>query len=245
MLDCDVTFNAENYELSEPDAEAVAEIFDDLEFRRLKDQFVKIFSGEAEASVGAAVSNTETAKKIETASKKAAQAGAGQYNLFDANSTIADDVEEASSRQTIKSKEHHYQSVATSGMGLKLFLQNLNKQTSVCFDTETTGLNPLTAELVGIAFSWDAGKGFYLPFSDNKEEAQLLIEELRPFFENEDINLAIKFFFSFFSPCFSFFISFLNAFLSKAWSESPAAASESNHAYSDSPFIRSPVAIIL
>ena len=188
MLDCDVTFNAENYELSEPDAEAVAEIFDDLEFRRLKDQFVKIFSGEAEASVGAAVSNTETAKKIETASKKAAQAGAGQYNLFDANSTIADDVEEASSRQTIKTKEHHYQSVATSGMGLKLFLQNLNKQTSVCFDTETTGLNPLTAELVGIAFSWDAGKGFYLPFSDNKEEAQLLIEELRPFFENEDIQ---------------------------------------------------------
>ena len=188
MLDCDVTFNAENYELSEPDAEAVAEIFDDLEFRRLKDQFVKIFSGEAEASVGAAVSNTETAKKIETASKKAAQAGAGQYNLFDANSTIADDVEEASSRQTIKSKEHHYQSVATSGMGLKLFLQNLNKQTSVCFDTETTGLNPLTAELVGIAFSWDAGKGFYLPFSDNKEEAQQLIEELRPFFENEDIQ---------------------------------------------------------
>jgi DNA polymerase-1 len=188
MLDCDVTFNAENYELSEPDAEAVAEIFDDLEFRRLKDQFVKIFSGEAEASVGAAVSNTETAKKIETASKKAAQAGAGQYNLFDANSTIADDVEEASSRQTIKTKEHHYQSVATSGMGLKLFLQNLNKQTSVCFDTETTGLNPLTAELVGIAFSWEAGKGFYLPFSDNKEEAQLLIEELRPFFENEDIQ---------------------------------------------------------
>ena len=188
MLDCDVTFNAENYELSEPDAEAVAEIFDDLEFRRLKDQFVKIFSGEAEASVGAAVSNTETAKKIETASKKAAQAGAGQYNLFDANSTIADDVEEASSRQTIKTKEHHYQSVATSGRGLKLFLQNLNKQTSVCFDTETTGLNPLTAELVGIAFSWEAGKGFYLPFSDNKEEAQLLIEELRPFFENEDIQ---------------------------------------------------------
>ena len=188
MLDCDVTFNAENYELSEPDAEAVAEIFDDLEFRRLKDQFVKIFSGEAEASVGAAVSNTETAKKIETASKKAAQAGAGQYNLFDANSTIADDVEEASSRQTIKTKEHHYQSVATSGMGLKLFLQNLNKQTSVCFDTETTGLNPLTAELVGIAFSWEAGSGFYLPFPEAKEEAQQLIEELRPFFENEDIQ---------------------------------------------------------
>lgn len=187
MLDCDVTFNAENYELSEPDAEGVAEIFDELEFRRLKDQFVKIFSGEAEANVGAAVSNTETAKKIEKSSKKAAQAGAGQYNLFDSD-TVAEDVESANTRQTIKTKEHHYQSVANSGMGLKLFLQNLNKQKSVCFDTETTGLDPLTAELVGIAFSWETGKGFYLPFSEEKEEAQNLIEELRPFFENEDIQ---------------------------------------------------------
>lgn len=187
MLDCDVTFNAENYELSEPDAEGVAEIFDELEFRRLKDQFVKIFSGEAEASVGAAVSNTETAKKIEKSSKKAAQAGAGQYNLFDSD-TVAEEVDSANTRQTIKTKEHHYQSVANSGMGLKLFLQNLNKQKSVCFDTETTGLDPLTAELVGIAFSWEAGKGFYLPFSEEKEEVQNLIEELRPFFENEDIQ---------------------------------------------------------
>ena len=65
-------------------------------------------------------------------------------------------------------------------MGLKLFLQNLNKQTSVCFDTETTGLNPLTAELVGIAFSWDAGKGFSLPFSDNKEETHTA-EDMRLF----------------------------------------------------------------
>lgn len=49
------------------------------------------------------------------------------------------------------------------------------------FDTETTGLNPLTAELVGIAFSWEVGKGFYLPFPENKTEAQELIEQLRPF----------------------------------------------------------------
>ncbi|GAL69530.1 DNA polymerase I [Jejuia pallidilutea] len=56
------------------------------------------------------------------------------------------------------------------------------------FDTETTGLNPLTAELVGIAFSWEVGKGFYLPFPENKTEAQELIEQLRPFFESESIE---------------------------------------------------------
>ncbi|TYA88390.1 3'-5' exonuclease family protein, partial [Seonamhaeicola marinus] len=64
----------------------------------------------------------------------------------------------------------------------------LMNQTSVCFDTETTGLNPLTAELVGIAFSWEVGKGFYLPFPEDKTEAQDLIEELRPFFESETIE---------------------------------------------------------
>jgi DNA polymerase-1 len=58
----------------------------------------------------------------------------------------------------------------------------------VCFDTETTSLNPLEAELVGIAFSWEKGKGFYIPFSENKEETQQLLEELRPFFEDESIQ---------------------------------------------------------
>ena len=61
-------------------------------------------------------------------------------------------------------------------------------QTSVCFDTETTSIDPITAELVGIAFSWEVGKGFYLPFPENKTEAQDLIEELRPFFEAEHIE---------------------------------------------------------
>ena len=73
-------------------------------------------------------------------------------------------------------------------MGTKLFIQNLLKQKSVCFDTETTGLNPITAELVGIAFSWEIGKGFYLSFPENRSEAQELIEILRPFFEDESIQ---------------------------------------------------------
>ncbi len=73
-------------------------------------------------------------------------------------------------------------------MGTKLFIQNLLKQKSVCFDTETTGLNPITAELVGIAFSWEVGKGFYLSFPENQGEAQELIEILRPFFEDESIQ---------------------------------------------------------
>ena len=58
----------------------------------------------------------------------------------------------------------------------------------MCFDTETTSLNALQAELVGIAFSWENHKGYYLPFPTDQEEAQKLIEQLRPFFEDPNIE---------------------------------------------------------
>lgn len=178
--DCDVTFNAEDYELSVPDSEAVQKIFEELEFRRLKDQFIKIFSGDVETPE-TQVTSTETAKKM------AASAGSGQFSLFGGDGASPATIKDTSSRNTIGDVPHAYQSVAP-GMGMKLFLQNLMKQTSVCFDTETTSINPLEAELVGIAFSWEATKGFYIPFPEEKKKAQDLIEELRPFFESEDIE---------------------------------------------------------
>ncbi|MDO1499218.1 hypothetical protein Q2T40_02845 [Winogradskyella maritima] len=78
--DCDVTFNAEDYELSVPDSEKVQEIFEELEFRRLKDQFIKIFSGETEETQ-TQVTSTETAKK------QAQTAGSGQFTLFGGDGT--------------------------------------------------------------------------------------------------------------------------------------------------------------
>ncbi len=177
-IDCDVTFNASDYELSEPDFEKVQEIFEELEFRRLKDQFLKLFSNET----------AETVTQVSSALKKESQdAGTGQFSLFGGSGDAPATVKDFSSRQTISDVAHAYQSVAP-GMAMKLFIQNLMKQTSVCFDTETTGLNPLTAELVGIAFSWEATKGYYIPFPEEKEEAQALIEELRPFFEADKIE---------------------------------------------------------
>ena len=179
LTDCDVKFHAEDYELSQPDSDKVQEIFDELEFRRLKDQFIKLFSGE-EDQQQTQVSNSPSAKKVSKT------AGEGQFSLFS-----GDDSEkiEASSggRKSLKDTAHVYQSLNTK-MARQMFLQNLMKQSSVCLDTETTSLNALEAELVGIAFSWEPGKGFYLPFPEEREKAQELIEELRPFFEDEKIE---------------------------------------------------------
>ncbi|EGV43791.1 DNA polymerase I [Bizionia argentinensis JUB59] len=182
MLDVPVEFNAKDFEMEQPDIPKVTEIFQELEFRRLIDNFVKTFATEAET---AAIETSKTNDKP----KATDSAGAGQFSLFGAS---GDDTTESPSptefsRQTAETTSHFYQSIAP-GMATKLFITNLMNQKSVCFDTETTGLNSLTAELVGIAFSWEVGKGFYLPFPEKKEDAQELIEILRPFFESETIE---------------------------------------------------------
>ncbi|WP_298527512.1 DNA polymerase I [uncultured Christiangramia sp.] len=177
FVDCDVKFHAEDYELSMPDGDKVQEIFEDLEFRRLKDQFLKLFSGEEE-STPTQVSNSPSAKQ------NAQTAGAGQFSLFGGD---GEEIERTSSRTNLADTPHFYQLLATE-MAQKLFFERLLMQKSVCFDTETTGLNPLDAELVGIAFSWEAGKGYYLPFPKEREKSQELIEKIRPFFENESIE---------------------------------------------------------
>ncbi|WP_375239214.1 DNA polymerase I [Aurantibacter sp.] len=185
MLDVPVTFNAKDFELDQPDIPKVTEIFQELEFRRLIDNFTKAFSTEVKTD------NTtkDTLTKNKATPKEKAAAGEGQFSLFggDISTESSEDNSSTFERKNIKNTSHLYQSIAP-GMATKLFLKNLTQQKSVCFDTETTGLNPLTAELVGIAFSWEAGKGFYIPFPEDQNEAQALIEVVRPFFEDESIE---------------------------------------------------------
>lgn len=176
FTDCDVAFHAENFKLSQPDVEKVVEIFKELEFRRLTEQFIKMFNSPEEA-----------AKQSETVSEKK-EAGSGQFSLF-GNDASGDDVqaEDFQGYKNLENTDHSYQYV-NSAMGIQIFIDKLNQQTSVCFDTETTSLKTQDAELVGIAFSWEKGKGYFIPFPENREEAQQLIEQLKPFFENENIQ---------------------------------------------------------
>jgi DNA polymerase-1 len=69
------------------------------------------------------------------------------------------------------------------------------EQTSVCFDTETTGLKALEVELIGIAFSYEIGKGYYVSFPEDQAETKTLLEEFRPFFESniEKIGHNLKY----------------------------------------------------
>ncbi|MFV0571030.1 MAG: DNA polymerase I [Xanthomarina gelatinilytica] len=187
MLDVPVEFDEKNFEMSEPNVEAVTQIFQELEFRRLIDNFLKTFATETETtSKTTEASNADNPKK--TSPKEQTSAGAGQFSLFGGDPSVSKtETTSEYTRKTVETTSHFYQSVAP-GMATQLFINNLMSQKSVCFDTETTSLNPLEAELVGIAFSWDIGKGFYIPFPKKKDEAQELIEQFRPFFEAENIE---------------------------------------------------------
>ena len=182
LLDCPVIFDETDYELSTPDVEKTDALFNELEFRRMAEQFDAIFKkGGSATATSNPVDETKLYKKPQPKNEE-------QFDLF--GSAIQDDSSEETRHQyytSLENTEHSYQ-IIQGDLGLKLLLQNLQKQSSVCFDTETTGLDALHAELVGISFSYEKGKGFYVPFPENQEEAQTLIEKLIPFFENENIE---------------------------------------------------------
>ena len=181
LLDCPVVFNETDYELSTPDIEKTDALFNELEFRRMAEQFDSIFKKGGTATANKASDDSDSPKKAQQKSEE-------QFDLF--GSGISDESSEETHHKyynTLEDTEHSYQ-IIQGDLGLKLLLQNLLKQTSVCFDTETTGLDALHAELVGISFSYEKGKGFYVPFPENQAEAKALAEKFMPFFENEKIE---------------------------------------------------------
>ncbi|SDZ87164.1 DNA polymerase I [Flavobacterium gillisiae] len=181
LLDCPVVFDEKDYELSTPDVEKTDALFNELEFRRMAEQFDAIFKKGGTATASKPTDDSNSPKKAQPKNED-------QFDLF--GSAISDESTEETHHKyynTLEDTEHSYQ-IIQGDLGLKLLLQNLLKQTSVCFDTETTGLDALHAELVGISFSYEKGKGFYVPFPENQEAAKTLIDKFIPFFENETIE---------------------------------------------------------
>jgi DNA polymerase-1 len=179
LLDCPVTFDEKDYELSTPDVEKTDALFQELEFRQMKAQFDKLYN--PQSAEGAAVTEAPIKKAV---SKKTSDE---QFDLFGFSDDTEDSTVAHSHYATLENTSHNY-TVVHGDLGTRLFLQTLMQQTSVCFDTETTGIDALNAELVGMSFSWAKGEAYYVPFSENQEEAQILLEKFKPFFESESIE---------------------------------------------------------
>ena len=181
MLDVPVDFHEKDFELNTPDIAKVKEIFNELEFRRLTENLLKTFDQEQGVK-------TEE-KQNENITPQNIPGDNVQFDLFSQPGSGKRVKEEVviNGFKTIKNTPHFYQFINTE-VSRKLLLELLLKQSSVCFDTETTSIKSLEAELVGIAFSWEKGKGYYVIIPEDQKEAQQIVEEFKPFFENEHIE---------------------------------------------------------
>ena len=161
ILDVPIDYNLDEFKLSDPDKDIVLKVFDELEFRRIKETFFKIFG--------------TNSSKLEEKGAEVVQGDlfSETYNL-DSNKENLDDSK--SIYQIIESFEE-----------LKLLVEKMMEQEIVAFDTETEGLNALETNIVGISFSWRKGIGYYLPIKNNKSVYEKSFEILKPFFESTKI----------------------------------------------------------
>lgn len=170
LTDAPVEFDEEDLCMCEPDVEKVKQIFNELEFRQLLENFYRTFNLES-----------QVVEKARTVSEKAVQ-----QSLFDDGEPENGELPGNAFFKEIDTYDHLYQ-LTEGKIGRKLLLDKLLSQKEVCFDTETTGLDALTAELVGISFSFEKGKGYYIPFPQDFAETKSIIEEFKPFFESEAV----------------------------------------------------------
>lgn len=174
LLDVPVEFDEKALELEKPNKEVLEPLFVELEFRTLgKRVFGDDFS------------------MIENPNSKAGQmdlfAVHNDANLEGSKGNQSAEVVENPVFTNIQNTAHQYILVDSEEKQKELALQ-LAKEESFCFDTETTGLDALQAELVGISFSTKAFEGYYIPVSADQDEAQKTVNIFKEIFENEGIK---------------------------------------------------------
>lgn len=178
ICDVPVEFHQEQYDLDTPDFEKVKEVFDEIEFRRLYENLYRAF---ASAPV-----ETLVVTEVEITQKPTGAEIKGQAMQLDLFANFEELDQATSTKSSIEHNDHLYQFV-DNPKAQKVLVNNLLKQKAVCFDTETTSLNELEAELVGMSFSYKKGLAYYIPLSEDKGEVLQTLEIFRPFFEKEDL----------------------------------------------------------
>lgn len=179
------------------DEVALKALFDELEFRQASKRLfgeggaqTSLPGMEAPATAPAATPATAAAGQLSlfgaprpaaaTATKATATAAA-------APAAPAAEAEAPASLRTISEVAHDYHLIDTPELCAEL-LGFLKLQSWICFDTETTSLQPLEAELVGMSFCWRAYEAYYVPFPPDRTKAQELLELFRPLFEDASIG---------------------------------------------------------
>ncbi len=148
-LDVPVEFNEKDLEFRGIDKEKISAIFDELEFRTIKDRILTGYQEEVHPGTN------------------------DQPTLWGSDDIVQPAVK---TFETINSRVHAYHLCKTRE-DINALAEKLKNERFFCFDTETTDINPLMAELVGIAFSMKSAEAYYIPVNENRDKA---LEQLKP-----------------------------------------------------------------
>lgn len=175
--DVPIQFDAAKCVREKPNETRLTEIYTELEFRT----FINKMTGEE--------------KKSAPAPQKVAAKGPVQGNLFDLFATEEPSVPKYSTLASLKTTLHVYKTVDTEEEMAKLG-RFLADQDFFAFDTETDGIDPLTAGLVGMSFAVKENEAWYVPVPADKEEATKVVAHFSPALQNrksQKIGQNIKF----------------------------------------------------
>jgi len=179
LLDVPVELNEKALELEDPNKDILEPLFAELEFRTLGK---RVFGDDFSILEKNAPIN-------------------GQMDLFaiqttaNTTSTVIGVSSENIVLKNIHNTTHEYTLLDTTEEQEKL-AEELNSKSSFCFDTETTGLDANLADIVGLSFSFETGKAYYIPTPANREEAQRIVDIFKSALENpaiEKIGQNIKY----------------------------------------------------
>ena len=175
--DVPIQFDAAKCVREKPNETRLTEIYTELEFRT----FINKMTGEE--------------KKSAPAPQKVVAKGPVQGNLFDLFATEEPSVPKYSTLANLKTTLHVYKTVDTEEEMAKLG-RFLADQDFFAFDTETDGIDPLTAGLVGMSFAVKENEAWYVPVPADKEEATKVVAHFSPALQNrksQKIGQNIKF----------------------------------------------------
>ncbi len=178
ITDVPVDFDSNKFKLSLDEPDKLYEIFSDLEFRRLAENFKKIFDIPIKK-------NTEEIKEKQPEISPIA-AGSGQFSLFD--QAKEDKTNENSSIRVSKKEISHLFQIIDTKISLKIFLNKLMKQPSVAFKLLLDNHNSLLSNLIGISFCWSKNKVYYIDYLAMQKNDKKILQKIKLFFEDHSIE---------------------------------------------------------
>lgn len=178
ILDCPVELEEDKLALQPVNKEALLNLFRELEFRRI-----------AQLVLGEDIGGNESLPAPKTTAKPSPKTNTSQGSLFDQPEDEAPlEIPEAPVYKTINDVKHEYV-IADTPEKISVMLTQISQHSTFCFDSETTGLNSLHAELVGLSFSVQSFHAWYVPISANRSEALSQLEQFKSLFADETKTL--------------------------------------------------------